>query len=232
MKAKRFVEIDAARGALVLLMLAYNWSFALAFFNLLPFDLKPWYWLSGFVSAWFFLAGLSAWLALQRKPETDVFKHGVLVFLAGAGITAVTLVGFPGYAVWFGVLHLIGVSVMLAPFFVRWKKWNAVIGLAVIAAGFLVKNSLFDSNAFLFLGMRAAPLQTFDYTPLFPWFGFFLIGMAYASVFYAKTKTKQETFIGENNALCVLGRHSLLVYLVHQPLFVGLLWLFGLIKLF
>ena len=87
-----------------------------------------------------------------------------------------------GYIV-FGILHLIGVSIILAPFFYRFGKYNFVIGAIVILIGFAVTN--IPGPVFLLpLGLHPAAWWSVDYEPLFPWFGVVLLGIGIGSVLY------------------------------------------------
>ena len=67
-----------------------------------------------------------------------------------------------------------------------------------------------------------------DYFPIFPWFGLYLIGMSMGSIFYPGGKRKGELkppHIPVVPVICFAGRHSLLIYLIHQPIIVGILLL-------
>jgi len=82
--------------------------------------------------------------------------------------------------------------------------------------------------------MASSPGITFkgfsspDYFPIFPWFGIYFLSLTAGSAFYPEGMRKKELRIPANPlvlAFCLAGRHTLVIYLVHQPLLVGLLML-------
>ena len=76
----------------------------------------------------------------------------------------------------FGILHLIGVSVMLSPLFFRFRKYNLITGSVFILAGFFL-NGVYGPSWLLPFGIHPAGFTSVDYTPLFPWFGVVLVGV-------------------------------------------------------
>ncbi len=63
-----------------------------------------------------------------------------------------------------------------------------------------------------------------DYNPMLPWFGYVLIGIAVARLVPPQRWPRWQPHAAMSRMLCLAGRHSLLVYLVHQPILMGLLW--------
>jgi len=62
-----------------------------------------------------------------------------------------------------------------------------------------------------------------DYVPVFPWFGVVLLGVAAGRLVlrHAATIARFQPKSRVLRALAFGGRHTLLLYLVHQPLIVG-----------
>jgi len=123
------------------------------------------------------------------------------------------------------VLHAIAVSLVVARPFVDRPVAAAAVGAAVIAAGLAFSHAAFDNRVLGWLGFMTAKPVTEDYVPLFPWTGVLLIGIA-AGHWLMRERFGPLAPLGRvPAALRWLGRHSLVVYLVHQPLLIGLLWL-------
>ncbi|PKG31543.1 MAG: hypothetical protein CW742_12870 [Methanoregula sp.] len=132
-----------------------------------------------------------------------------------------------GYAR-FCTLHLIGISIILAPFFYRFGLSNLLMGGICILIGLAIGNS--PGPAWLLpLGIHPAPFWSVDYTPLFPWFGVVLIGMGVGSLLYPDGTRRFSlpfSLPGWSSVLEFAGKHSLVIYLVHQPIIILLLLVF------
>jgi uncharacterized membrane protein len=78
-------------------------------------------------------------------------------------------------------------------------------------------------------GIIIDTFSSFDYFPLLPWFGVFLGGAALGKWLYADRKSliKRQLPAGIIN---LAGRRTLLIYIVHQPIFLGILYVLGWIK--
>src|ERR671932_1526594 len=164
----RLWEIDALRGAAVIAMVAYHFSYHLAYFAHL-FDVR-FFW-SGLglnagraIGATFiFLAGLSLtlsyrrWAASQPSGQKLFLKYlerGMRIFSYGLLITLVTWIFVPEGMIVFGILHLIGASIVLAYPFLRLKLPNAALGAGCIAFGLYLSNLHLDQPWLLWLGVR------------------------------------------------------------------------------
>ncbi len=238
----RFFEIDTLRGIAVIAMIAFHFLFVLNFFAGYSFELSSGIFLlmGRFASvAFVFLVGISLTLSYNRakknKKGMDLFSkylsRGVWIFFLGMIITLITFLFYSQYAVFFGILQCIGISIIIAfPFLVfRPLKNRAVtffLGWLVIIAGFFLAELSIQSHWFLWLGLAPVGFQSFDYFPLLPWFGLVLLGLFAGNIFYPNGK-RSFTLPGiETNPLIVLfsflGRHSLIIYFLHFPMLIGL----------
>ena len=234
----RLLQLDALRGIAIVLMVIFNWSFALSFIgaikggptNAMSLFSNTWlyWWLFPRIIAASFItiAGISLALSHEKikyKPLKFIFKkyflRGGKIFLLGLGITAVTYLTYQNYTIWFGILHLIGLSIIISSFFLKYKKLSLLIGLAIITAGIYIQAELPH-----LLWLLPFDFQTFDYFPLLPWSGFVFVGIFIGNCI-KKSKSVHNMFIDKTVAF--LGRHSLLIYIVHQPLLVAILFLLG-----
>lgn len=127
----------------------------------------------------------------------------------------------------FGILHLIGVSIMLAYPFLRLRLANLAAGLLLVALGVYLRAE--QAGATGALGILLAPLGVEpeglympDYRPLLPWFGVVLLGLFFGNVFYGRRNAGAGDAGGPPYAvpLALLGRHTLLIYLIHQPVLI------------
>jgi len=135
----------------------------------------------------------------------------------------------PESFVFFGILHEILVASVLALPFLRVPFWvTAIVAAAVIAAPQFLTSPFFDAPVLLPLGLAAHPVETVDYVPLFPWFGVVLAGLAAGRLFV--DLRLDERLAGWSpvgmfwRLLLRAGRWSLAVYLIHQPLLIGILY--------
>ncbi|MFH0834735.1 MAG: heparan-alpha-glucosaminide N-acetyltransferase [Candidatus Micrarchaeota archaeon] len=229
----RLWKLDFCRGAAVVAMLAFNWQAALDFFGVRSFDYSQgfWWWFARLVVAAFvFIAGMSMWLAIEKHGNKWAVRRGLELLALGVLITLVTWAFLGNGFVVFGVLHLIGLSTILAiPFLKVSRNVCLLAGTGIIAAGVLLSSITFGFPWLLWLGFIPAGFSSVDYEPLLPWFGVFLAGLWFARVTFAARGTQPRPMPAFASPVCFLGRHSLAVYLLHQPLLVAALALAGLI---
>jgi len=233
--AERLWEIDVTRGIAVVLMIFYHFLFDLDYFGLADLDFqRPPLLLLQRIIAFTFLALIGVSLVLTRLRGVPLSLHvkraaglaGIALF-----ITAATFV-YPGPQngmIVFGIIHFIAVSVLLGWFFTRLPAWfNLTAGIGVLLAGFWLSSlSPTASPWLLWLGLPPANFYTLDYYPLIPWFGIVLIGIFMGQIMdpFRKPISGRQTpqFM---HGLNFLGRNALAVYLIHQPVLIGLILTF------
>jgi len=237
MKKQRFWEIDLLRGLAIIKMVIFNYSFALLYLGIYTF--KEGLMFPGVAAAVFiFLVGLCLTISYNRvrkKKQKEIYKkyfsRGLKIFGYGILITVITFLAFPEAFVIFGILHLIGISIILGQFFLKFKKLNLFLGLLIIVLGFYLQNFSFDFPWLLWLGLTPASLYTFDYFPILPWFGITLLGIFFGNVLYKngkrRFKIKDFSNFSVIRFLTFLGRKSLIIYLLHQPLLILVLLILG-----
>ena len=232
-QSNRLWEIDALRGIAILMMLIYHSLMDIEY----VFE-KDFYLVTGFwkyfqiIGAIFFLGlvGISFTLSHARKRTPQYYLiRGGKIFLFGMLITVLTRVILEDGFVIFGVLHLIGVSTMLAPVFLRFKKLNLFLGILLVVIGFYLDTLTFPFTTLVWLGFIPDSFFSFDYFPLLPWFGFILLGIYAGKIIYPDSKRcfYLTDLSGSPPIQCLtfLGRHSLLIYLLHQPVLLGVFYL-------
>jgi uncharacterized membrane protein len=229
-KAQRLDGLDALRGVAIVAMIVYHFGFDLRYFGLVRWDFEhDIRWLAArtaILSSFLLIAGISATLA-RRDAAADARWPRHVAVIAGAAllVTGASAMMFPRSFIWFGVLHAIAVSLLLARPLIDRPRIALVAGIIVIAAGILLSSPHFDNRMLGWLGFMTGKPVTEDYVPLFPWAGVLLLGVAAGHALIADNFAMLAPLSRLPRALRFLGRHSLAVYLVHQPLLLGLLGL-------
>jgi uncharacterized membrane protein len=246
---KRFWEIDVLRGLAILMMVTYHLIFDLTYFGVFPFNISSgvWWWFARSTAFIFlFLVGISLTLSYtraelmgQKQEKKNLFpkylKRGAKIFFLGLIITLGTWILIPDDFIVFGVLHFIGIAIILEYPFLNKKYLNLVLGVIFIIAGFILAQFTVNYPWFLWLGLKPAAFITVDYFPLLPWLGVVSLGLFAGKTLYPDYKRRfqlqdlsQNSFMG---IFTFLGRHSLLIYLLHQPILILILYLMGVLDL-
>jgi uncharacterized membrane protein len=230
-RSTRIRGIDALRGGALCLMFVYHFAFDLRFYRVTAADFEhdP-FWLAFralIVTSFLLLVGTSLVLAERRGASIAHFWKRVGVIAACALAASVgSWIVFPRTFITFGILHCIAVASVLAWPCVRRPALALAIGVAVIAAAFAFSDPLFDSRAWSWVGFTTHKPATEDYVPLFPWAGVVFVGIALGHGLARISFAPLTPLSHAPRWLTFLGRHSLFVYMVHQPILLGLLWLF------
>lgn len=245
-REQRFWEVDAARGVAIAMMVVYHLMYDLDYFGGYDIDATSGFWArfaDATACAFLFLVGVSLAISYSRasaaRPGRSLFVkyllRGIRIFAYGMALTVVFLVFGMG-VVAFGILHLIGLSVILAYPLLRYRYANLFLGLVIIAVGVYMKVEGFSSESPWLLPFGVVPENLImpDYRPLLPWFGVVLLGLFAGNVVYGGGK-RPALFATKAPAaarpLLPAGRNSLFIYLVHQPIMILLLAALGVIEL-
>ncbi|MFN4158130.1 MAG: DUF1624 domain-containing protein [Gemmobacter sp.] len=230
----RLVALDLAKTAALVCMAVYHLAYDLEMFGLVaPGTVLGGVWLPfsrAIAGSFLCLAGVSLWLAHGRGIRRGgVVRRFVIVGGAAAGITLVTFLAMPDRFIFFGILHMMAFAGVAGLAFVMLPAW-AVAGVALAVWGLprVVFLPLFDTPLLQWVGLGTIWPRTVDYVPVFPWFGAVLAGIALARVLEAAgvwDRLRGVAFGRVARALAWPGRHSLAVYLIHQPVLIGAIWL-------
>lgn len=219
----RWGALDAARGLAVAAMVVFHLVWDLGHFGYIAASI-PW---SPPVKAFghaiafsfLFIAGLSLTLVHGDGLRWPAFwRRFAIVAGAAALVSAGTYVAFPAAFVFFGILHCIAAASLVALPFLR-APWPVAVaaGAVFFAAPHVVASPVFNAAALQWLGLGTAEPLTQDWRPLFPWAGALLMGVGAGRLLPPPARGGRDWC-----ALGFLGRHSLLIYLVHQPLLFAL----------
>ena len=225
--------LDIARGLAVAAMVVYHFAWDLRLYSLIPIDVVSdpgWRLFARAIAASFLsLVGYSLVLAHGGGLRVRAFlKRLGVIASAALVITVVTWFTFPDSYIFFGILHGVALSSVLALPFLRAPPWVAAIAAAFcFAAPFLFTQPFLDAPWLAWLGLGSSDPVTNDYIPIFPWFGFVLLGLAGARLWdglAGRTTSSSSPSSPLARSLAWSGRHSLAVYLIHQPLLLGALF--------
>jgi len=222
----RLVGLDIIRGYAILLMVIFHFSFDLNNFHIIDLDLKHgafWKYFRYFIVSMFvFTAGIS--LELANRDGINLSKLTKRVLILGGASLAVTIgsyTQFPQTWIYFGILHFFLFSSLAGLLFLKVPK-VAIFSAILILAGY---NFAFLNMHWLY-SILQEPLSlpiyyTEDLANIIPWFGVFLLGLVFSYYGLAQNILSISYFRKPyriNTAFSFMGKHSLLIYLLHQPI--------------
>jgi uncharacterized membrane protein len=241
-KVDRFWEVDAARGIAIIMMIVYHCTYDLDTLGGYHIQSTTGY-LALFADVtaglFLFLVGISLAISRTRTSLTGwrlfgkYLARGLRILAYGMVLTIIFLALGMG-VVAFGILHLIGFSIILAYPFLSLRLTNLVLGTVIFVAGQYVLAQDLYSQSFWLLPFGVVPegVMMPDYRPLLPWFGVVLIGLFFGNVVYGgRPAVPGDKAPVLARPLLPLGRNSLFIYLIHQPIIIALLAATGIVGL-
>lgn len=248
-KNQRAKVLDAWRGLALLSMVGFHGYYDLTrIFDqqalLIAAPLEH-LWQQSILISFVFIAGCVS------NYTVHSWKRGMVLCLWGLGLTGITHFFIPGETILWGVLSFMGLGGILLGILAKaWQSYGekinlkeqwrgALWGFIFSMVGFFCTEGLprgflgcygnyfyqvpfVDNNFFLFiLGWPTNGFVSADYVPLVPWL--FLGAGGY--FFWQLVSKPGENFQGPKS-LVFLGQHTLLIYLLHQPLLYGLCTLY------
>ena len=229
----RIPALDIARTGALIAMVLFHFVFDLEMFgHVAPGTATSGIWRALAVAtagSFLFLAGVGLWLAHAQAIRWPAFwRRFAKVAGAAVLVTIGTYVAFPHAFVFFGILHsialcsLLGLAVLRLPVGVI-----LVLAVTVFYAPDFAKSPAFNAPVWWWSGLQTIPLSTVDYEPIFPWFAPFLAGIGASKMatrlgLWARlsTPTPSRAVFWASFP----GQHSLLIYLIHQPILIGLVF--------
>lgn len=225
MKKQRVWELDALRGAALLGMIVIHFIYDLVeLTGLLSWEEPSWYLFikNNCGGVFLVISGISVTLG------SHCVRRGVQVIAGGLLCTAVTasmyLLGLSGESIiiYFGVLHCLGVCMLLWAMLGRLKDSSLLaLGILLAALGLTLQGRCFHVHWSLIpLGLTPDWFVSSDYFPMLPHLGFFLLGAVLGRRLYREKKTRFPRVDPNREPvrlLCRMGRNSLTIYLLHQP---------------
>ncbi len=243
-RSDRYWEVDAWRGFAIAIMVIYHLVWDL--YGLAGWDIEMYtgfwhYWQLVTASSFIGLVGVSMSLRAGRMRQKGAvrfrpfFQRGLIIFSWGMVISLVTWIYQPAGYVRFGILHFIGVAIILAYPFLRFRWLNLILGIVLLLIPEVIPWR-HDIAWLEWLGMIRDPHPAFDYFPVIPWLGVVLIGIFLGNMLYPQGRRAFNlpdwSRFAPMRWLALAGQNSLLIYLIHQPILITMLILLGVVKLF
>ena len=233
---QRIALLDVARGIALVAMAIYHFAWDLEFFGwLLPSTTLTGGWLyfaRSIATSFLFLVGVSLVLAHQHNIRWRSFgKRFAQIAGAALLISIATWFAVPNGFIFFGILHAIALFSLFGLLFVR-AHWGvmALAGLLVLVINWTVAHPIFAEPALWWVGLAPVAPPANDYVPTFPWLAPVLFGMATSKWLRNRNLwskiAAQEVPQTLERPLSFFGRHSLVFYLAHQPILIGIVWTF------
>ncbi len=229
---RRIALIDVWRGIALVAMMTYHGAWDIAYLRLIRFDpggSLPWRLYAHLIAGSFlFLAGVSLVLATRSGFRLEPYLRRLGVIVAAAALVSLaTYFVMPEGWVYFGILHQIALASVIALPFLRLPALvTALVAAAVIALPNVVRTEIFAAPWFWWVGLAPVAKTSFDYVPVFPWTGVVLAGVASARFAVASgldvRLSRWQPQARLSRLLAFGGRHSLAVYLIHQPILYGI----------
>ena len=257
--SNRIWELDFARGVCILLMVMDHTLFDLAFIfryqwfgrgegngflfwlaetartEYFPWIMRDIVWAIA-VFTFVFLCGLSCSFS-HSNLKRGLRLAGIAILLTLFTFGLDLLFGQTDrYTIRFGILHMLSASILLYCLLAKLKPMIlAMIAFAAIGTGSYFSSQPLETSfspAAIFVN-STADFYSADYFTLFPWFGYFLLGAILGPILYKKRNSRFPGAAGKgwHRPILFVGRNSLIVYVIHQPVVYGLLWLVGLLFL-
>lgn len=227
----RIWELDAFRGLCIIGVVIVHTIYDLQMFGMMSYDTPTLFNIIRDYGGLLFVLMSGICVTLGHHS----FRRGIIVFLCGMVITGVTYGMFffdmagEYILIHFGVLHLLGICMMFYSLYKHLPTWAvALMGIAIVVLSFVIKDVRSESFMTIPLGIMTRGYMASDYFPLIPNLGWFMLGTVLGRIVYDK-KTSLLPKVPHKNApvrfLSFCGRHSLWIYMGHQPIVYGVVYL-------
>ncbi len=237
---KRYHLIDALRGFALLNMLLFHMLYDI----FMIFSVNQTWAYQPLTGAWerFICCSFILISGVSICFSKNSFKRGIILNVIGFIITAVTVIIMPNQAIWFGILNFLGCAMMIVyPLKAYFEKIPPLIGTVISLALFTIlyglpkrfigfcdvriftlPDSLYQCKWLSFFGLPSADFFSTDYFPILPWMFLFIAG--YFVWRFIESKNWDNVFKLKIPVLDFIGRHSLVIYVVHQPVTMAILY--------
>ncbi|HVY21380.1 MAG TPA: heparan-alpha-glucosaminide N-acetyltransferase [Bauldia sp.] len=252
----RIAVVDLARGMAIVAMVVYHTAFDLAGNGLIATDVATdihWKVFARTIAGTFLaLVGIGLVLASRNGLNWRAYLRRLAFIAGGAALVSIATFWFDRTTfVFFGILHEIALASVLALPFLWAPVWLTALAAAALIVAPLgsplalsfawgpiaftlapLASPVFDQPWLWWVGLSTVTPVTIDYVPVFPWFGVVLAGVVLGRMGlpYAERLAAVQPRDVVSRLLMLAGRWSLAIYLVHQPLIVGALYVFTLLN--
>lgn len=219
----RIQWVDNLRGIAIILMVIFHFCYDLRYFGWVNWDVPNgggwWQFRYVILSLFIFTMGLSLSLAHHKQFKLRKFLIRISqLAIAAILVSAMSLFMFPDSWIYFGILHFLFTASIIGILFIRQVIFALLLGISILVLhGFDIANSGLPFSFF----NHYIPDNTEDFVPFFPWLGVCLIGVAAGQLL--PLKKIDNYFPKFPNSVNFLGRHGLVIYILHQPVLFAVL---------
>ena len=219
---KRYFELDLLRGTAVILMVCFHFGYDLAMFGYTSYETTvdiEWIIFRGIILSMFLLGvGMSSYLAYADGINwKKVWKQTAKLAAVSVLISIGSYFIFPDQWIYFGVIHFVTIATLVSLAFLHRPTLSLILGIGIIASYVM---GYFHLDPILAYSVEHfyIPRYTVDVVSFTPWFGVVLIGifLMYKKLFGIAIKENRT-----GRRVAFLGKHSLIIYLFHQPILFG-----------
>ena len=233
MQKERIWELDFFRGIFILCVILIHGIYDAQVFLNWDFNPPPIYEFIQYNGGILFILLSGICITLGHH----FIRRGAIVFACGILISAVLKIMVTinlmddAALIYWGILHLLGFCMLSYILLKRLPTWIlGILGVAIICLGFYVETVTPDTIWLCPLGFTPYGFATADFFPIFPYWGWFMVGIVLGKLLYKEKKTLLPKFpyhAWPIRAIAFCGRHSLWIYLGHQPILYGIMMLFA-----
>jgi uncharacterized membrane protein len=229
----RFDGIDGLRGFAIAQMVVYHLCYDLNHFGWTNFPIGlslGWkIWQVSILSTFLLLTGISLVLRDAFKPSwRDFWRRWIQIAASALAVSLGSYLIFPESYIFFGILHFISIALILGRLVLPLGAYNLMLGILVIAIEQSVSLPIFNTPVLSWIGLATQEPFTQDFVPIFPWLGVVLMGCGLGSIWRShdfKSPKWVALFAQSIPHFSIwTGKHSLAIYLIHQPILFILLF--------
>ena len=234
--SSRLLAVDVLRGLAVVAMIIFHAAWDMSSFGFLPSRMmfEPgWFWFGNIILFSFLaISGFSmSWGWRKRFDSRSVMIRFFKIAAGAAAITISTYLVVPDTFVYFGVLHHIALGSLILVLLRRVPSIIVIFPAVLLAVlPFLVRLNSFNAPWLCWIGLSEVVPPSNDFVPLLPWFPIMLAGSVlgrWAPEEGTRKFTTLGSFANWFSPFAWVGRHSFLIYLLHQPVIWGGLYLWS-----
>lgn len=215
---KRLLSIDVLRGYAIILMILFHFGYDLTVFGYADYDTNvdlEWRLFRAVIVSGFLLAvGMSSYMAYSASVPLKKLTLSVgKLLIVALFISLSSYYMYPNHWVYFGIIHFIALALPLSLLFLRRPVLSCFLSSFILLgyfSGSITMNSIWQWSV-INLGI---PKHTMDLVSFTPWFAVVLLG----GVVMHYQRLPQVKVNSLTKYIAFLGQHSLLIYLLHQPL--------------
>lgn len=231
----RLQKLDILRWIAILLMVLFHLNYSLVnLFNIDLLNISEYFWFIIWkisVILFIFISWISFFLAEKKYLNKIILKYikvSFILWVIAWWISLSTLLFFSEQYIRFWIIHFFSVSFLLILFFRKLKYYNLIFWIIIIVYGFYFI-PIINSEYYYFLWFTYSWFKSADFYPLLPffwimllWYTFWLFLSDRGLLDIFKTKSTNNIV---SNIFEYMWKKSLLIYLLHQPIIILMLYL-------